>query len=63
MTISTDLKRRTQRLLTKQSLRQVARDSDVDVAILSKWLSGRRGLSDGSVDKLGKFFKLRLVKR
>jgi transposase-like protein len=42
------------------SLREVARKSGVDVAVLSKWLRGERGVSGLTVDRLAKHFRMRL---
>jgi transcriptional regulator with XRE-family HTH domain len=62
MSISRELKKYTRLAKGKQSLRQVARDSGVDVATLSKWLAGHRGISDKSIDKLGKYLGAKLVR-
>jgi plasmid maintenance system antidote protein VapI len=45
------------------SLRQVARDTGVDVATLSRILSGERAVSAAVWDTLGEHFGLELVRK
>jgi hypothetical protein len=59
-TLSDQLRRCITEAARASSLRQVARDAKIDVAILSRLLSGIGGLSVDGIDRLGKVIKLEL---
>jgi len=46
-----------------KSLRQVATESDVDIAALSRFMSGQRVLGGQAIDRLAEVLGLELVQR
>lgn len=60
-TVSEEIKKAI--LSAKVSRYQIAKDTGVEQAILSRFVNGRTGLSSKSIDQLAEYFGYRLVKR
>jgi hypothetical protein len=58
--LSDQLRRYLTETAEASSLRQVSRDTRIDVSTLSRFLSGAGGLSVEGLDRLGKTLKLEL---
>lgn len=63
MTISEQLKKAISKATEKQSLRSIAKEAEVDVGVLSRWLSGKRNPGADTLDAVAEWAGLTLRKK